>query len=158
MQTYIKLILVLFGIGLLSKSWSSELPELFSNEMLSAMARSESNCGDKRYLIGDDKTSIGLYQIKLSTAQFLGFKTNRKELLNPFINETIARAYLLYLSSKIGLNTERVLIAYNCGEKNANIRLPAKCYKIKKPNGKIVPSCGCYIIKIKNALKNPCPI
>jgi len=121
----------------------ASLPDIFSSEMLSAISKIESNCGDKRYLVGDDGKSIGKFQTKISTARYLGFSVNKKDLLNEFISESVARSYLLYLTRLYGDNAAKILYAYNSGPGSA------ERYKGSFNN-------SIYVKKIKKALLNNC--
>ncbi len=59
--------------------------------------------------------SIGICQIKLSTAQLVGFKGTEKDLLNPKVNIEYAAKYLSRNMKRYNGNIERALIAYNQG-------------------------------------------
>ena len=149
----IKLMLIALVVSFLSELRSSELPDIQSREMLDAIARVESQCGNKKFLVGDDFKSFGKFQIQVATANGLGFNINKNDLMNDFINETVARAYLLYLQDKLGGNKERILMAYNCGEGKAKKIKHIRCVKTKTKR-----SCGCSLVEIKKALTNPCPV
>jgi len=96
----LNLIIILSLIALcisLADQARGALPDVLSSEMLSAMARVESNCSHPKYMVGDDFNSLGRFQVQVATANGLGFNLNRNDLFNDFINETVARAYLLKL-------------------------------------------------------------
>lgn len=59
--------------------------------------------------------SVGICQIKLSTAKWLGFKGNEKKLMIPSINIFYAALYLKKLSYRYKNDWTKVIIAYNMG-------------------------------------------
>ena len=61
---------------------------------------------------GED--SLGICQIKLSTARQLGFKGSRKELMTPFNNAYYAGAYLKHQINRYGA-VHKAIVAYNVG-------------------------------------------
>ena len=61
---------------------------------------------------GED--SLGLCQIKLSTAQWLGFKGTSRDLMRPKNNIYYAAKYLAYQTNRYN-NTVRGIVAYNMG-------------------------------------------
>ncbi len=64
----------------------------------------------------DDGTSnsVGICQIKLKTAKWLGFKGTEKQLMNPETNIYYAAAFLSYQQHRYNSITKAV-IAYNIG-------------------------------------------
>lgn len=62
-----------------------------------------------------DSNSVGLCQVKLKTAKWLGFKGNEKQLLKPEINAYYAAKYLQYLLKRYHGNITKAIIAYNRG-------------------------------------------
>jgi soluble lytic murein transglycosylase-like protein len=78
---------------------------------------------------GED--SIGICQVKLSTAKFLGFKGTKKQLLNPQVNMHYAAAYLAYQRARYKGSITKAIIAYNIG--NAN-NLTSTAYSSKVLN------------------------
>lgn len=62
-----------------------------------------------------DSNSIGLCQIKLKTAKWLGFRGSEKDLYNPKVNVRYAAKYLQYQIIRHKGNTTKALIAYNKG-------------------------------------------
>lgn len=58
--------------------------------------------------------SVGVCQIKLRTAQWLGFKGTEQELLEPSTNIYYAGAYLAYQARRYG-SINKAVIAYNYG-------------------------------------------
>ncbi len=65
-------------------------------------------------VIGDDGRSFGLMQIQLATAKDMGFKGNKKQLLNPKINVKYSIKYFKYMRKRTK-STEMALDAYNRG-------------------------------------------
>ncbi len=65
--------------------------------------------------------SLGLCQIKLKTAKFLGFKGTAEQLMEPQINIWYAAKYLSKHYKKYG-NIKKSLIAYNKGNAKGLIR------------------------------------
>jgi soluble lytic murein transglycosylase-like protein len=61
-----------------------------------------------------DSDSLGLCQVKLKTARFMGFKGNAKKLMNPQINSYYAAKYLKYQISRYH-SVRKAVIAYNMG-------------------------------------------
>lgn len=61
-----------------------------------------------------DSDSIGICQIKLKTAKWLGFKGTEQDLLNPKINILYAGKYLDYQLRRYH-NVSKAVIAYNQG-------------------------------------------
>jgi soluble lytic murein transglycosylase-like protein len=59
--------------------------------------------------------SLGVCQIKLATAQDLGFEGTAKQLMDPKTNITYSAAYLSYNIARYHGNVEKAVIAYNRG-------------------------------------------
>ncbi len=65
--------------------------------------------------------SLGICQIKLETAQWMGFKGNERQLMDPKINIYYAAKYLNYQRSRYNGSVTKAIIAYNVGHaKNLN--------------------------------------
>jgi len=77
---------------------------------------------------GED--SLGVCQIKLNTAKWLGFKGTKKQLMNPETNMYYAAKYLSYQIKRYH-SVQRGVIAYNMGNaKNLTItKYSAKVFK-----------------------------
>jgi soluble lytic murein transglycosylase-like protein len=58
--------------------------------------------------------SLGLCQVKLKTAKFMGFKGTTRELMEPLTNTYYAAKYLSHQLSRY-TNIKRGVIAYNMG-------------------------------------------
>lgn len=58
--------------------------------------------------------SFGMFQIKVSTAKGLGFKSNHRDLMRPDINTWYAAKLLRHLYDRYG-ETPKVISAYNAG-------------------------------------------
>ena len=59
--------------------------------------------------------SLGLCQIKLSTAQWLGFTGTREQLMNPETNAYYSAKYLKHQLLRYNNNITKAIIAYNRG-------------------------------------------
>lgn len=92
--------------------------------------------------------SLGLCQIKLSTARWLGFKGTEQDLMNPQINAHYAGAYLRYQLNRYG-SVKKAVTAYNIGHAVlTTTKYQIKVYKewendlsMPTENGK--KRCGC---------------
>lgn len=62
---------------------------------------------------GED--SLGLCQVKYSTAKFLGFTGTEKQLMRPEVNAKYAAKYISYQLKRYNYNTEKATISYNRG-------------------------------------------
>lgn len=62
--------------------------------------------------------SIGLCQIKMRTAVWMGFRGTEAGLLNPYINSYYAAKYLKYQLLRYNGNAVSAIIAYNRGNSN----------------------------------------
>jgi soluble lytic murein transglycosylase-like protein len=123
--------IILFGYFMSNRCLSAEI----SGDLMIAIAKVESNFDTKA--IGP-KGEIGLYQIKLSTARWLGCAKTKKQLLDPYINTNCAYLYLNYLLARSpDLNT--ALRSYNVGP-NRKMRKSAKNHP--------------YVKKVLKALKS----
>jgi soluble lytic murein transglycosylase-like protein len=58
--------------------------------------------------------SVGICQVKLKTAKWLGFKGTEKQLMYPKTNIYYAAKYLAYQKKRYG-NITRAIVAYNIG-------------------------------------------
>lgn len=72
--------------------------------------------------------SIGICQIKLKTARWLGFRGTEKELMDPEVNIYYAGKYLAWQKKRYKGSIPKSLIAYNIG--NAK-QLTTSAYYIK---------------------------
>ena len=63
---------------------------------------------------GDD-SSYGVCQIKYKTAQWLGFKGTREQLMNPKTNIYYAAKYLAKQRNRYKGSLQKAVIAYNMG-------------------------------------------
>lgn len=59
--------------------------------------------------------SLGVCQVKLATAKWMGFKGTEKQLMKPEINVYYAAKYLKYQLKRYDNNIPRALTAYNRG-------------------------------------------
>lgn len=75
-----------------------------------------------------DGDSIGLCQIKLKTARWMGYRGTEKKLFTPEVNAKYAAKYLQYQIIRYRGSTTKAVIAYNRG--NAK-ELTSTAYSIK---------------------------
>lgn len=66
------------------------------------------------YRDGSSRNSIGVCQIQLRTAQWLGFKGTEEQLMAPAVNIYYAAAYLNYQRQRYN-SIDKAVIAYNYG-------------------------------------------
>lgn len=59
--------------------------------------------------------SLGLNQIKLSTARLMGFRGTRKQLMRASVNSLYAATYLKHQIKRYGGNLSKAVTAYNAG-------------------------------------------
>jgi soluble lytic murein transglycosylase-like protein len=64
-----------------------------------------------------NSSSLGICQVKLETARWLGFKGTAKELMEPKTNIDYAAKYLKYQINRYG-KVNKAIIAYNRGNAN----------------------------------------
>lgn len=84
--------------------------------MLSAVCFTESSFNISAIHYNDGSTdSYGICQIKLETAQWLGFQGSIEELMRPRTNIYYAGKYLSYNLHRYHGNMHRALTAYNRG-------------------------------------------
>ncbi len=83
--------------------------------------------------------SVGLCQVKLGTARFLGFKGQPSALKNPNVNALLASKYLAYQLDRYDGNTIKAISAYNMGS-----------FKL---NAAGVIANKSYVLKVLKALK-----
>lgn len=89
----------------------------------------ESSYNTKAVNIDDGgEDSLGVCQIKYSTAKWMGFKGTRKQLMQPENNIKYASKFLAYQIKRYNGNVTKGVIAYNRG--NA-IRLTSSPYSVK---------------------------
>lgn len=80
--------------------------------------------------------SVGICQIKLRTAQNLGFEGTEQDLMDPYTNIYYAAKYLSHQHKRYHGNIEKSLIAYNMGSAKDLTTTPysAKVLKIWAQN------------------------
>jgi len=84
--------------------------------LLEAICRVESGNNPTRVHKNDGRgDSLGLCQIKLSTARLVGFKGKRNQLMNAKVNMYYAGKYLKYQVNRYGGNYAKATTAYNQG-------------------------------------------
>ena len=62
-----------------------------------------------------DGDSLGVCQIKLKTARWLGYKGTKKNLMNPTINAYFAGKYLKHQIKRYKGDIKKAVISYNLG-------------------------------------------
>lgn len=62
-----------------------------------------------------NEDSLGICQIKLSTAKFMGFKGTRKQLMDPQYNIYFAGKYLKHQIARYNGAVDKGIMAYNIG-------------------------------------------
>lgn len=93
--------------------------------VLAAIAQVESGTNVTAIKISDGfdkKTSYGLMQIKLDTANFIGPNINAQQLMDPEININRAAAYLKWLLNRSGHDLALALSCYNAGPNSLTCR------------------------------------
>lgn len=85
--------------------------------------------------------SLGICQIKLATAQMLGFKGTAKELMKPETNIAYAGLYLSRQLKRYNGDVDKALVAYNQGSTNG---LTSSKYSIRvlKQYQRRILACG----------------
>lgn len=78
---------------------------------------------------GED--SLGVCQLHMSTARWLGFKGTKEQLMNPDINIHYAAKYIKYQLSRYK-NIEKAIISYNRGNAKHLTRTKYSAKVIKK--------------------------
>lgn len=84
--------------------------------MLSALCHVESQHNVIAVHHDDGKSaSLGVCQVKLSTARFLGFPGSQHDLMDPYMNIHYAAKYLRRQLDRYGGNYSKGIAAYNAG-------------------------------------------
>lgn len=125
------------GIGVVLLFFIATHNNKLPPQLLSSLCYIESSHNPKA-VNHDDGTgdSLGICQVKLATARFLGFKGSREDLLNAKTNITYSAKYLKYQLNRYDSNVEKAVAAYNAGT-----------YR-KAEDGK--PLNNKYVIKVLN--------
>lgn len=115
---------IIFAVA--SKNFS--LPE----NLLSSLCYVESN-HDISAVHHDDgnSDSLGVCQVKLSTARWMGYKGTSKQLMDPTINIYYAAKYLSYQIKRYH-STTRGIIAYNIGHAKKSLTSTQYSVKVNK--------------------------
>lgn len=96
--------------------------------LLSSVCFIESAHKPKAYVANDGGSpSIGLCQVKLSTARFVGFKGTARELFDPRVNALHAAKYLRWQYDRYG-SWKKAVSAFNCGRACNNRRYVKKVW------------------------------
>lgn len=84
-------------------------------ELLQSVCYTESHFDIKAIHKDDGKgDSLGVCQVKLATAKWLGFKGNSRQLMIPRVNAYYSAKYLRYQLDRYG-DVKQALVAYNMG-------------------------------------------
>lgn len=84
--------------------------------LLSSLCYVESTHNTKAIHLNDGKSnSVGICQIKLKTARWLGFRGNEQQLMEPKNNIYYAAKYLRYQITRYKGDVRKAVIAYNMG-------------------------------------------
>lgn len=75
--------------------------------------------------------SIGICQMKLDTAKFLGYQGNQAGLLNPKINAKYAALYLKYQNERYNGDWCKAVAAFNAGKYNESKIMPGHPRNLK---------------------------
>lgn len=95
-----------------------------SGALLLAICTQESSLTNAYVHHDGGSPSIGVCQLKYSTAKMVGFRGKPKDLMNPVINANYAAKYLAYQSERYGANEwVKLAAAYNAGSYNASSKL-----------------------------------
>ena len=91
--------------------------------LISALCYVESNHRVLAYVANDrGSPSHGVCQLKLTTARFVGFRGNEKQLRDPKTNINYAAKYLHYQLVRYGGDSVKAIAAYNSGTYHVNAR------------------------------------
>jgi soluble lytic murein transglycosylase-like protein len=119
MKTALLLIIALSSTSVASSS--GNVPSIsdalnLPPKLLNAVCLVESG-GDSTKVHRHDGTSdsLGLCQVKLSTARFMGFRGTKRQLMDARTNEIYAARYLKYQANRYHHNYAKALTAYNQG-------------------------------------------
>ncbi len=103
---------ILLAMLFMSTTSNFNLPD----GLLSSLCMIESHHNPEAIHLDDSGTnSVGICQVKLSTAQFMGFKGTEKDLMHPAINIYYSGKYLNHQLYRYKGNIEKAVIAYNMG-------------------------------------------
>jgi soluble lytic murein transglycosylase-like protein len=104
--------------------------------LISAIAAIES--GYNQFAVNNQgkRPSLGLMQLELRTARFLGFKGAKEDLFNIKTNVKYGIKYIKWLQKRY-TRLDHVISAYNAG-KVRTCYTPQKCYIHEYPNHKYV--------------------
>lgn len=106
-----------------------------------------------RNVINEDdggSPSYGQCQVKLNTAKMFKKDITIKELMEPYINFTMATKYYMWQLKRYNNNVDCAISAYNAGRCIINVAEP--CFT-KKGNTKPCPNNIGYVNKVKLKLK-----
>jgi soluble lytic murein transglycosylase-like protein len=112
--SFLCLVCILLAATCASKGFAADKTEV--EILLQAMAMQESSCNPNA--IGDKESrdkSLGLFQVKLSTARDYDKKLKRKDLFNAKINYKFAKKHIEYLIAHYNGDIILALDAYNRG-------------------------------------------
>lgn len=120
--------LILFNLFLFA-SLQHGLPD----RLLSSLCYVESKHDVSAYHEDDGKgNSVGICQVKLSTARMLGFKGTEKQLMVPQTNIVYAARYLRHQMDRYDGNITYAIISYNQGSRKSLTKTNYSCKVIKR--------------------------
>lgn len=118
--------------------------------LLSSLCYVESNHNIKAVHKDDGTTnSVGVCQVKLKTAKWLGFKGTESQLMDPKTNIYYSAKYLSLQLRRYHNNTTKAVIAYNIGN--------AKGLTRTKYSDRVITHWGINNVRQK-CKRNYCPI
>lgn len=107
-----------------------------SGPLLLAICVQESNLNPHALLPVDGKTpTYGICQIKLETAEMIGYKGDAKTLMLPAENAKWAAEYLKYQLERYDGDECKAVAAYNAGSYNESKKVPGKPRNLKYVKG-----------------------
>lgn len=102
-----------------------------SGALLLAICTHESGLTNAYVLHDGGSPSIGVCQIKESTAKMMGFKGQWQDLMNPSVNAKWAAKYLSYQIDRYGDDWCKLVAAYNAGTYSESKKVPGKPRNLK---------------------------
>ena len=102
-----------------------------SGALLLAICTQETNLTNVTVYHDGGSPSIGICQMKASTAEMLGFKGKADDLINPYVNAKWAAKYLKYQLDRYDGNWCQATAAYNAGTYNESKKLPGHPRNLK---------------------------
>lgn len=111
-----------------------------SSGLLLAICMHETGLKNTTVPFDGGSPTFGICQVKLPTAELMGFKGTAKDLLIPEINAKYAALYLKFQMDRYNGDWCKVTAAYNAGRYNESMIYPGYPRNLK------------YVLKVKNKL------